>query len=84
MRTVEHPVAVRSASVRSDSLRSATVGEDGQVRVWDLATGILLQTFSRMRSLELPCGAAERRSDTGFRQATSRVEDVDYSSHRCR
>ena len=31
--------------MRSDSLRAATVGDDGQVRVWDLASGVLLQSF---------------------------------------
>ena len=45
VRSVEHPVAAQSVSIRSDSLRAATVADDGQVRVWDLASGLLLQTF---------------------------------------
>ncbi len=44
--TIEHPVPVRSVSVRSDSLRAATVADDGQVRVWDMASGVLLQSFA--------------------------------------
>ncbi|MBI1310167.1 hypothetical protein GC176_02585 [bacterium] len=45
VRSIEHPTALRSVTVRSDSLRAAAFGDDGQVRVWDLATGVLLQSF---------------------------------------
>ena len=46
VRSVEHPAAVHGVAVRTDGLRSATISEDGQVRVVDLANGVLLQAFA--------------------------------------
>ena len=40
-----HPGKVLSVSIRSDSLRLSSTAEDGIVRVWDVATATLLETF---------------------------------------
>jgi WD40 repeat protein len=46
MQTLEHPQPVRSLSIASDSSRVATACADGLVRVWDIVTGQLLESFS--------------------------------------
>lgn len=42
----EAMVAVRSVSLSGDGLRVAASGVDGQVRVFEVATGLLLETFA--------------------------------------
>ena len=43
--TVAHPQAIRSVTVSADSTRVATACADGLVRVFDIATGVLLESF---------------------------------------
>lgn len=43
--SLEHPQAVRSVTVSADSTRVATACVDGLVRVYDIATGTLLESF---------------------------------------
>ncbi len=43
--SIAHPAAVRSLSFSSDSTRVATASLDGVVRVWDVASGLLLESF---------------------------------------
>ncbi|MFO1000050.1 MAG: WD40 repeat domain-containing protein [Planctomycetaceae bacterium] len=43
--SLTHPQAVRSVTVSADSARVATACVDGLVRVFDIATGVLLESF---------------------------------------
>ncbi len=43
--TITHPVEVRSLSFSADSARVATASVDGLVRVFDAASGLLLESF---------------------------------------
>lgn len=43
--SLEHPQGVRSVTVSADSTRVATACVDGLVRVFDIATGVLLESF---------------------------------------
>ena len=43
--SLTHPQAVRSVTVSADSTRVATASADGLVRVFDIATGVLLESF---------------------------------------
>lgn len=40
-----HPSPVQSLSISSDSTRIATASSDGLIRVWDISTGNLLESF---------------------------------------
>ena len=43
---LDHPQPVRSLSIAADSTRVATACADGLVRVWDIASGQLLESFA--------------------------------------
>ncbi len=43
---MQHPCDIRSVAVSPDSARAAVACEDGNVRVWELSTGRLLQTLT--------------------------------------
>jgi len=42
---IEHPAALRAVRLAAEATRVATSGDDGIVRLWDRATGRLLQQF---------------------------------------
>jgi len=46
IRSLDHPAACGSVSITSDNLRAVTSADDGLARVWDLVSGVSLQTFS--------------------------------------